>query len=112
MRTRQEEGTEKTQPDVGALQRQIQELLDERQQTLERDEKTRRELANYLTTIGRMREEIQELRRTVAGSGFSIARLRNQMDTKKRANEELEHRNHSLRKELRRVGQRLLDWGV
>ena len=113
VRTRPErEGSEKTQPDGGALQRQIQERLDEKQQTLERDEKTREELANYQTTIGRMREEIHGLRRTVAGSGFSIARLRNEMDTKKPANEELEHRNHSLRKELRRAGQRLLDLGV
>jgi len=110
--TRQEEGSVKTQPDVGALQRQIQELLNERQQTLERDENTRWELANYQATIGRMREEIQGLRRTVAGSSFSIARLRNEMDTKKRANEELKHRNHSLQKELRRAGQRLLDLGV
>ena len=112
VRTPQGEGSEKTQPDVGALQRQIQELLDERQQAQERDEKTRRELANYQARIGRMREEIQALRRTVAGSGFSMARLRNEMDTKKRANEELEHRNHSLRKELTRAGQRLLDLGV
>ena len=113
MRTQQEwEGSEKTQPDVGALQRQIQELLNEKQQIQEKDEKTRRELGNYQTTIGRMHEKIQGLRRTIAGSGFSIARLRNEMDTKKRANEELEHRNHSLRKELRRAGQRLLDLGV
>jgi len=68
--------------------------------------------ASHQTTIGRMREEIQGLRRTVAGSGFSMARLKNEIDTKKRANEELEHRNHSLRKELRRAGQRLLDLGV
>ena len=40
LRTWQErEGSEKTQPDVGALQRQIQELLDEKQQNLEKDEK-------------------------------------------------------------------------
>ena len=113
VRTRQErEGSDKTQPDVGALQREIQELLDEKQQTREKDEKTRRELANYQTAIGRMREELQGLRRTVTGSGFSIARLRNAMDAKKRANEELEHRNHSLGKELRTAGQRLLDLGV
>ena len=73
--------------------------------------KTRQELANYEATIRRMREEIQGLRRTVAGSGFSLARLRNEMDTKRRANEELEHRNHRFRKELRRAGQRLLDLG-
>jgi len=88
-------------------------LLDEKQHTLEKDEKTRhwQELANYQTTIGRMREEIQGLHRTVTGSGFSIERLRNEIDTKRRANEELEHRNHGLRKELRRAGQRLLDLG-
>jgi len=59
-----------------------------------------------------MSEESQGLRRTVAGSGFSIARLRNEVDAKKGANEELEHRNHSLRKEVRKAGQRLLDLGV
>jgi len=113
MRTRQErDGSEKTQPDVGALQRQIQELLNKKQQTQEKDEKTRQELANYQTKIGRIREEIQGFRRTVVGSGFSIARLRNEMDAKRRANEELEHRNHSLRNELRKAGQRLLDLGV
>jgi len=111
VRTRQEEGSEKTQPDVGALQRQIQEQLNERQQSMEKDEKTRQELANYQATIGRMREELQGLRRAVAGTGFSLARLRNEMDTKRRAKEKLEHRNHSLRKELRRAAQRLLDLG-
>jgi len=111
VRTRQEERSEKTEPDVGALQRQIQELLNERQQLMEKDEKTRQELANYQATIGRMREELQGLRRTVAGTGFILARLRNKMDTKKRANKELEHRNRGLRKELRRAGQRLLDLG-
>ena len=82
-----------------------------KQHSLEKDEKTRKELANYENTIGRMREEILGLRRTVTGSGFSLARLKNEMDTRTRANEELEHRNHSLRKELRRAGQRLLDLG-
>jgi len=109
VRTGQEEESEKAQPDVGALQWQIQELLNERQQSLEKDEKTRQELANYQARIGRMGEEIQGVRRTIAGTGFSLARLRNEMDTKRRANEELEHRNHSLRKELTKSGQRVLD---
>jgi len=111
VRTRQEERSEKTQPDVGALPRQIQQLLNERQQSMDKDEKTRQELANYQATIGRMGEELQGLGRTIAGTGFSLERLRNEMDTKGRANEELEHMNHSLRKELRRAGQRLLDLG-
>jgi len=58
-----------------------------------------------------MCEEIHGLRRTITGTGFGLARLRNEMDTKRRAKEELEPRNHSLRKELRRAGQRLLDLG-
>jgi len=112
VRTRQEkEGSEKTQPDVGALQRQIQELLDEKQQTQEKDERTRLELANYQTTIGRMREEIQGLRRTVAGSGFSLGRLKREVDEVRKGNQELELRNHDLRKELRRAGRKLLDLG-
>jgi len=61
--------------------------------------------------MSRLREEIQGLRRTVAGSGFSLARLKNEMDTIKGANEELESRNYSVRKELIRAGQRLLDLG-
>ena len=105
------EGSEKAQPDVGALQRQIQELLDEKQQTLETDEKTRQELVNYQTTIGRMREEIQGLRRTVAGTGFSLGRLKREVDEGRKGNRELEHRNQELRKDLRRAGRKLLDLG-
>jgi len=66
VRIRQEDGSQKTQPDFGALQRQIQELLNERQQSLEKDEKAPQELANYQATIGQMREEIQGLHRTIA----------------------------------------------
>jgi len=110
-RTRQEEGSEKTQPDVGALQRQIQQLLDEKQQSLERDEKTQQKLANYQNTIRRMREEIQGGRRTMAGTGFSLGRLKREVDDARKGNQELEHRNHELRKELRTVGRKLLDLG-
>jgi len=112
VRTWQEkEGSEETQPDVGALQRQIQELLDEKQQTLEKDERTRLELDNNQTTIGRMREEIHGLRRTIAGSGFSLGRLKREVDEARKGNQELKHRNHELRKELRRAGRKLLDLG-
>jgi len=48
----------------------------------------------------------------VTGSGFSLAELRNEMDTKNRGKEELEHRNYSLRKKLRRAGQKLVDLGT
>ena len=113
VRTWQErEGSEKTQPDVGALQRHIQELLNERQQSMAKDERAGREMADYQATIGRIREELLGLRRTIAGTGFSLSRLKNEMDNEKRANEELEYRNHSLRKELRKAGQMLLDLGM
>jgi len=105
------EESEKTQPDVGALQRQVQELLNEKDQFLKNEDESRRQLADQQSTISPMGEDIQGLRRTVAGSAFSLARLRSEMDTRTRANEELEHRNHSLRKELRTAGQRLLDVG-
>jgi len=59
------------------------------------------------TTISRIHEEIQGVRRTVVGCGLSLARLKNEMDTRKRANKGLEYRNHSLRQELRRGGHRL-----
>ena len=85
--------------------------MDEKQQTLERDEKTRLELANYQTTIGRMREEIQGLSRTVAGSGFILGRLKREVDDAGKGNQELEHRNHELRKEFRKAGRRLLNLG-
>jgi len=104
-RTRPErEGTEKTQPDVDAMQRQIQELLDEKARTLEK-------LADRDLRITKLRDEVSGLRRTVGGAGFSLTRLKQDLDNRRRANEELEARNHSLRKELRRAGQRLLDLG-
>jgi len=108
---REREVSEKTQPDVGALKRQIQELLNEKERFLENESQQLQELDHYQTTIGRMREELQGLRRTVAGTGFRLARLRNEMETKRRAKEELKQRNHSLRKELIRAGQRLVDLG-
>ena len=73
--------------------------------------KTREELANYQNMIGRRNEEIQGLGRTIAGTGFSLGRLKREGDEARKGNEELEHRNHELRKELRRVGRRLLDLG-
>ena len=112
VRTRlREEGSEKTQPDVRALQRQVQELRNEKDQLVKNEDEFPRQIADQQSAISRMRQDIQGFRRTVAGSGFSQARLRSEMDTRTRANEELEHRNHSLCKELRRAGQRLLDLG-
>jgi len=99
--------SEKTQPDVAGLQQQVQELLDKKDQLMKKEDEYRLKITDQQTTISQIREEVHELRRTVAGTGFSLARLKNEMDMRKRANEELEHRNHSLRKELRRAGQTL-----
>ena len=110
--TRQEkEGSEKTHADVRALHRHVQEVLDEKDQFLQSEEKSWLKLADQQTRIRRVREEIQGLPRTVGGSGFSLVSLRKEMDTKRRANKEFERRNHTLQKELRRVRQRLLHLG-
>jgi len=37
--------------------------------------------------------------------------LKREVDDARKGNQELEHRNHELKKELRRAGRRLLDWG-
>jgi len=76
-------------------------LFDKKDHFLKNEDKYRQKLTDQQTTISRIREEVPGLRRTVAGSGFSIARLKNELDTRKRANAELEHGNQSLRKELR-----------
>jgi len=61
--------------------------------------------------MARLREDVQRLRRTVAGSGFSLARLKKEVDDGRKGNQKLDHRKHELKKELRRVGQKLLDMG-
>jgi len=74
--TRQErEGSAPTQPDVRALQNQVQELLDEKDQFLKNKDKYRRELADQSSTISQMGEDVQGLHKTVAGSGFTLERL-------------------------------------
>jgi len=66
--TRQErEGSEKTQPDIEALHRQIRELLDGRKQSLKNQDDSRRKIADQQAKIERLHREIQGLRRTVAG---------------------------------------------
>jgi len=47
----------------------------------------------------------------VAGTGFSLGRLKREVDDARKGNQELERRNHKLKKELRRAGQKLLDLG-
>jgi len=40
-----------------------------------------------------------------------MGRLKKQVDDGRRGNQELERRNHKLKKELRRAGRKLLDLG-
>jgi len=47
----------------------------------------------------------------VAGSGFSLGRVKREVDDARKGNQELERRNHELKKELRRAGRKLLDLG-
>jgi len=111
--TRQErEGSEKTQTDTEALHRQIQELLNRREQSLKNEDDYRRKVADQQAKIGRLQEDVRGLRSTVAGAGFSLGRLKKEVDdTRKQMYQELERRNHELKKELRRAGRKLLDLG-
>jgi len=110
--TQQErEGSEKTQPDVEALRRQIQELLEQRNRASKNEDEYRRKISEQQAAMARLREDAQRLRRTVAGTGFSLARLKKEGDDAGKGNQELEHRNHELKKGLRRVGRKLFNLG-
>jgi len=99
--TQQErEGSEKTQPNVEALHRQIRELLDGRERSLENEDDYRRKIADQEAKIGHLQEDVQGLRRTVAGSGFSLGRLKREVDDGRKGNQELDYRNHELKKEV------------
>jgi len=87
------EGSEKTQPDIEAYQRQIQELLEERY-------KNRK-------TIDDLEKEVGNQRRTIAGSAFMLGRAENEVRTLRRAIEKYE----VLRSDVRRAGRKLLDLG-
>jgi len=104
-------GAKKTQPDVNALQRQIQELPEQRDRASKDEDEYRRKITDQQTAMVRLREDVQRLRRTVAGSGFSLARLKKEVDDGRKGNQELKHRNQELRKELRRVGRKFIDLG-
>ena len=106
-----EGGERKNTTRCRGLHRQIRELLDGREQSLKNEDDYRRKVADQQAKIERLHEEIQGLRRTVAGSGFSLGRLKREVDDARKGNQELERRNHELKKELRRAGRKLLDLG-
>ena len=87
------EGSEKTQPDTEAYQRQIQELLEER----DKDRKT----------IADLETNVVNQRRTIASSTFMLGRAENEVRTLRRAIEKYE----VLRSDVRRAGRKLLDLG-
>jgi len=110
--TRQErEGSEKTEPDIEALHSEIRELLDGREWSLKNEDDYQRKIADQQAKIERLQEGVQGLRRTVAGLGFSLGRLKREVDDARKGNQELERWNHKLKKKLRRAGLKLLDLG-
>jgi len=104
-------GAKKTQPDIEALHRQIRELLDRRERSLKNEDNYRRKVTDQQAKIERHEEDVQGLGRTVAGAGFSLGRLKKEVDNARKENHELGHRNHELKKGLRRAGRKLLDLG-
>ena len=108
---KEREVSEKTQPDIEALHKQILEPLNGREQALKKEDHYRWKIADQQAKIERLQEDIQWLRRTVAGSGFSLGRFKREVDNERKGNQELERRNHKLKKEVRRAGRKLLDVG-
>jgi len=104
-------GSEKTHPDIEALRRQIRELLEGREQSLKNEDEYRQMVADQQAKIERLQVNIQGLCRTVAGSGFSLGRLKREVDDGRKGNQERERRNHEVKKEWRRAGRKLLDLG-
>jgi len=86
-------GERKTQPDIEAYQRQIQELLEER-------ERNRKTIADLETNVGNQR-------RMIASSAFMLGRAENEVRTLRRAMEKYE----VLKRDVRRAGRKLLDLG-
>jgi len=87
------EGSEKTQPDIEAYQRQIQELLEER-------DRNRKTIADLETNVGNQR-------RAIASSAFMLGRAENEVRTLRRAIEKYE----VLKSDVMRAGRKLLDLG-
>ena len=87
------EGSKKTQQDIEAYQRQIQELLEER-------DRNRKTIANLKTNVGNQS-------RMIASSAFMQGRAENEVRTRRRAMEKYE----VLRSDVRRSGRKLLDLG-
>jgi len=85
--TRQErEGSEKTQPNIEALHRQIRELLDGRERALKKEDDYRGQIADQQAKIGRLQEDVQGLRRTIAGTGYNLGRLKKEVDNGRKGN--------------------------
>jgi len=94
-----EEGERKKTPrDIQALHRQIRELLDKREQSLKNEDDYQWKVADQQTKIERLQDQIQGLCRTVAGSGFSLGRLKKEGDEGRKGNQELERRTTSSKK--------------
>ena len=87
------EGSEKTQPDIKAYKRQIQELLEER-------DRNRKTIADLETNVANQR-------RTIASSAFMLGRVEDEVRTLRRAREKYE----VLKSDITRAGRKLLVWG-
>jgi len=87
------EGSEKTQSDIEAYQKQIQERLEEQ-------DRNRKTIADLETSV-------ENQRRTITGSAFMLSRAENEIKTLRRAMERYE----VLKSDVRRAGRKLLDLG-
>jgi len=87
------EESEKTQPDIEAYQRQIQEVLEERDRNMK--------------TIADLETNVESQRRTIAVSAFVLGRAENEVRSLRRTLDKYE----VLFSDVRRAGRKLLDLG-
>ena len=90
---RWEEGSEKTQPDIEAYQRQIQELLEER----DRNRKT----------IADLETNVENQSRTIASSAYMLGRAEDEVRPLRQAMKNYE----VLKSDVQQAGRKLLDLG-
>jgi len=98
------EGSKKTLTDVEGLQRQISELLEQRQ----KDQKT---ILGYEATVAKRDDTIRMAGIMKEGLRRSYVRVQGELETVRRDHSALKERWSALQSDVRKAGRRLQDLG-
>jgi len=96
---------------MGALHRQIQEFVQERDRYTRNEEEYRRQVTEQYTQMAQFQKVIPGLCKTVAGFGFSPPRLMKEADEGRKSNNQVESCNNKLPKQWRRAVRKFLHLG-